>query len=486
MFDVRSDQSTRLMSRRALAPVRKRNKTLEPDASAFRLMDRRQNHTITKSAFMSTICIQPSSKSSSDQHGSGVGRVTRLARRLMLDKLQDLRGGTIEVIDPCGATTLGQGGDLRATLQVHDAAFFRHAVLGGSLSVAESYLRGEWDSDDLTSFFRLFVRNIDTTDRLDRGVSRIAKWGNRLYHAWHANSKTGSQRNIHAHYDLGNDFFRLMLDDTLAYSSGIFLSPTSTLREASIEKMDRLCRRLQLQPSDHLLEIGTGWGGFAIHAATNYGCRVTTTTISQQQFDVARQRIDEAGLSDRITLLLQDYRDLTGQFDKLVSIEMIEADGHRYFDTYFRKCSELLKPDGSFALQGIVMPDRRYAQYLKSVDFIQKYVFPGGCLPSMSAMLESTARVTDLRFVHAEDFGTHYAQTLREWRSRFHARLDDVRTLGYPDRFIRLWDYYLCYCEAAFDERYTGVVQVQFDKPMCRRVGESFHDSHSRLTNPTT
>ena len=393
----------------------------------------------------------------------------RLARRLLLQKLQKLNGGAIQLIDSSGSITLGQGGDLKSNMIVHNPAFFRHAVLGGSLSVAESYLRGDWDCDDLTTFFRIFVRNIEATDQLDRGLSRIARWVNRLYHRWHANSRSGSRRNIHAHYDLGNDFFRLMLDDTLAYSSGIFLTPTSSLREASVEKMDRICRKLDLRPDDHLLEIGTGWGGLAIHAATEFGCRVTTTTISQQQFVVARQRIDEAGLSDRVTLLLQDYRDLTGRFDKLVSIEMIEAVGHRYFDTYFHKCSELLKPDGTFVLQGIVMPDRRYAQYLKSVDFIQKYVFPGGCLPSVSAMFASISRVTDMRFVHAEEFGTHYARTLREWRQRFHERLDDVRRLGFPDRFIRMWNYYLSYCEAAFDERFTGVVQIQFAKPGCQR-----------------
>ena len=212
----------------------------------------------------------------------------RLARRLLLQKLQELNGGTIQLTDSSGSTTLGQGGDLQSKMHVHNPAFFRHAVLGGSLSVAESYLRGDWDCDDLTAFFRIFVRNIEATDQLDRGLSRIAKWVNRLYHRWHANSKSGSRRNIHAHYDLGNDFFRLMLDDTLAYSSGIFLTPTSTLREASMEKMDRICRKLDLRPSDHLLEIGTGWGGLAIHAATQFGCRVTTTTISQQQFDVAR------------------------------------------------------------------------------------------------------------------------------------------------------------------------------------------------------
>lgn len=397
------------------------------------------------------------------------GFVHRLARRLVLQNLQELQGGSIELVDSTGATTLGQGGDLQCSLRVHSPAFFRHALFGGSLSVAESYLRGDWDCDDLTALFRIFVRNIETANKFDRGLSLLTRWVNRLYHLWHANSRSGSRRNIHAHYDLGNDFFRLMLDDTMAYSSGIFLTPDSTLKDASVEKMDRICRKLDLQPSDHLLEIGTGWGGLAVHAATRFGCRVTTTTISQQQFDVARQRINEAGLSDCVILLLQDYRDLIGQYDKLVSVEMIEAVGYRYLDTFFRQCSDLLKPEGTFVLQGIVMPDRRYAQYLQSVDFIQRYIFPGGCLPSVSAIVASMARATDLRFVHAEDFGTHYARTLRAWRRRFHDHLDDVAEMGFPDRFIRMWNYYLAYCEAAFDERFTGVVQIQFDKPRCQR-----------------
>lgn len=424
-------------------------------------------------AFASKLSNRPMNSPSNDDEPvakqTEMGLGNRLARWLLLQKLQALHGGTIQLIDSSGSTTFGLGGSLQSTMNVHNPVFFRHAVLGGSLSVAESYLRGDWDCDDLTSFFRIFVRNIEATNELDRGLSRIASWVNAMYHRWHANSKSGSRRNIHAHYDLGNEFFRLMLDDTLAYSSGIFVTPGSTLREASLEKMDRICRKLDLRPSDHLLEIGTGWGGLAIHAATQFGCRVTTTTISQQQFDIARDRIAEAGLSDRVTLLLQDYRDLTGEFDKLVSVEMIEAVGYRYYDTYFRKCSELLKPDGTLVLQAIVMPDRRYTQYLKSADFIQRYVFPGGCLPSVSAMLQTMSRVTDLRFVHGEDFGTHYAQTLREWRQRFHQRLDDVPRLGFPDRFIRMWNYYLSYCEAAFDERFTGVVQIQFDKPRCQR-----------------
>ena len=396
----------------------------------------------------------------------------RLARRLMLKKLETLQGGTLNVVDAAGTTTLGNPGDLSATLVVRRPAFYRHAVLGGTLSVAESYLRGDWECDDLTSMLRIFVRNISQTQQLDSGFSGIAKQFNRLYHTLHANSRTGSRRNIHAHYDLGNEFFRLMLDETMAYSSGIFLTPESTLYEASVEKIDRLCRKLELKPTDHLLEIGTGWGGLALHAATQYGCRVTTTTISQQQYNIARQRIAEAGLSEQVPLLLTDYRDLTGQYDKIVSVEMIEAVGHQYLDTYFGCCSRLLKPSGSFALQSIIMPDQGYSKYLKSVDFIQKYIFPGGCLPSMSSMLTSTARATDLRLAHAEDFGPHYARTLREWRQRFHENLSEVRRLGYPERFVRMWDYYLSYCEAAFDERYIGVVQLQFDKQQFRHAND--------------
>ena len=394
----------------------------------------------------------------------------RTARQLLVDRLSTLKGGTIELSDTLGTVQLGMSGDLACRIQVHRSRFYRHAVLGGSLSVAESYLRGDWDCDDLTALFRLFVRNMDAADQLDRGLSVITQWANRLYHRWHSNTKEGSRQNIHAHYDLGNDFFRLMLDDTMTYSSGIFLSPSSTLHDASVEKIDRLCRRLELKPSDHLLEIGTGWGGLALLAARQYGCRVTTTTISQQQYDIARQRIADAGLSDRVTLLLTDYRDLTGQFDKLVSVEMVEAVGHQFLDTYFAQCSRLLKPEGQFALQAITMPDRRYPQYLKSVDFIQKYVFPGGCLPSLSAILDSTARVTDLQMVHTEDFGPHYARTLREWRQRFHDRMEKVYALGYPERFVRMWDYYLSYCEAAFDEHYTGLAQMLFAKPQARRA----------------
>jgi cyclopropane-fatty-acyl-phospholipid synthase len=404
-----------------------------------------------------------------DRNTSQPGMVDRLFRRVLSSRLTGLKRGEILLQESAGASRLGEPADLRANFRVHHPRFFREAVLGGTMSVAESYLRGDWDSDDLTTLFRIFVRNLDAADRLDGGLSRLVSVGHRLFHWCRANTRVGSRRNIQAHYDLGNDFFRLWLDETMAYSSGIFPVRDATLHDASVEKFDRICRKLDLGPRDHVLEIGTGWGGFAVHAASRYGCRVTTTTLSDQQHRAARAHVNDCGLADRVTLLQQDYRELAGRYDKLVSIEMIEAVGHRFLDNYFRKCGELLRPDGSMVLQAIVMPERRHARYLRSVDFIQRYVFPGGCLPSVASMLESAGRSTDLRFVHAEDFAPHYAETLRRWRSAFLGRLDEVREQGYPERFIRLWNYYLCYCEALFEERYVGVVQVQFDKPMCRR-----------------
>ena len=397
------------------------------------------------------------------------GLVDCLARRLVMRQLKGLRGGEITIDDATGVSRLGTASDLHATLRVRHPRFYRKSITGGSLAVAMSYVAGDWECNNLTDLFRLFVRDKSAAHSLDRGWSRLTQFFHRLVHRWRANSRNGSRRNISAHYDLGNDFFQLWLDGTWAYSCGIFSSPEATLREASIEKFDRVCRKLDLRPGDHLLEIGTGWGGLAIHAAKNYGCHVTTTTISKQQFDLASRRVEAAGLAGRITLLLQDYRDLIGRFDKLVSIEMIEAVGHQYLDTYFRKCGELLKPDGSMVLQAIVMPERRYDEYLHSVDFIRRYVFPGGCLPSLASILESVGRASQMRFVHAEDFAPHYAETLRRWGKTFRERLADVRKLGYSEELIRLWNYYLCYCEAAFEERHVGVLQIQFDNGQCCR-----------------
>jgi cyclopropane-fatty-acyl-phospholipid synthase len=391
------------------------------------------------------------------------------ARRYIAKQLSNLRRGEIQLQEEGGALMLGERADLRATIRIHRSRFFRQAVLGGTLSVAESYLRGDWDCDDLTSLLRICVRNGGAAYRLDGGLARFARIGHRIFHWLRANTRAGSRNNIRAHYDLGNEFYRLWLDETMAYSSGIFPSAQSTMQEASEEKFDRVCRKLQLEPSDNLLEIGTGWGGFAIHAAKHHGCHVTTTTISQEQYSVADQRIQAEGLSRQIRLLKEDYRDLEGQFDKLVSIEMIEAVGHRFLDQYFERCGKLLKPDGSFVLQAIVIPERDHAAYLKSVDFIRRYVFPGGCLPSVASIQQSMGRTTDMRLVHMEDIAPHYAQTLRHWRRKFQDCIEDVRAMGHSEEFIRLWNYYLCYCEAGFEERYVGVVQMQFDKPECRR-----------------
>jgi cyclopropane-fatty-acyl-phospholipid synthase len=315
---------------------------------------------------------------------------------------------------------------------------------------------------------RLFLVNRDAMDLIESGMARATTPLLKLAHWYHRNTRTGSRRNIHAHYDLGNDLFQLFLDPTMMYSAAVFPRPEATLEEASVHKLDLICRKLELEPSDHLLEIGTGWGGLALHAARSYGCRVTTTTISRNQFDFATRRISDAGLSDRVTVVGEDYRDLKGQFDKLVSVEMIEAVGHRYLPTYFRVCSERLKPAGRMLLQSIVIADRHYAQARRSVDFIQKYVFPGGALPSASAILSSVARCTDLQLTGLHDIGQDYARTLSIWRERFLGRLADVRRLGYPDEFARMWEWYLAYCEGGFVERAISAVQLVFDKPDCR------------------
>ena len=336
------------------------------------------------------------------------------------------------------------------------------------MGVDEAYLRGDWVTDDLVSLFRLFLRNASAMEDLE-GASHwwSAPW-KRLCRYLTRNTLPGSRRNIEAHYDLGNDFFRTFLDETMTYSCGVFLKPDATLREASLAKFERICSRLRLGPEHHLVEIGTGWGGFAIYAAQRYGCRVTTTTISRQQEQYAKQAIQEMGLASRVTVLNRDYRLLQGQFDRLVSVEMIEAVGHEFLPTYFEVCSRLLKPDGEMLLQAIMIPDQRYDAYRRSVDFIQRYIFPGGCLPCLSAIARAVKHVTDLQLVQLDDLTVHYAETLRRWRSRFRSRLADIREMGLDDRFIRTWDYYLAYCEAGFLERWTNVAQLHWVKPQAR------------------
>lgn len=409
-----------------------------------------------------------------DRDNTRYGSLDRFLRQRLLARLAGLRG-RLTVHDALGETTLGRidpdaTEPLQVNVRVHAPDFYRQVALNGSVGAGEAYMDGHWDCDDLVALVRLLVRNRDLLDGMETGGARLGGLAMKLLHALHRNTRAGSRRNIAAHYDLGNELFRLFLDDNLMYSSAIFATPDESLESASARKLDRICRKLDLRPSDHVIEIGTGWGGFALHAARHYGCRVTTTTISKEQHALASERIAAADLSDRVTLLLQDYRDLTGRYDKLVSIEMIEAIGHQYLDTYLRKCASLLKEDGLALVQAITIEDHRYAKALREVDFIKRHVFPGSFIPSVSAILSSMARVTDLRLLNMEDIGPSYALTLRHWRERFLAARERVRALGHDARFIRLWVFYLCYCEGGFLERSIGDAQLLFAKPGNRRA----------------
>jgi cyclopropane-fatty-acyl-phospholipid synthase len=393
----------------------------------------------------------------------------RLARRLLTQRLKALATGEICIVERGTRARFGtSGAGLRATVEVLNEDFWSDTAFGGSIGAGEAYINGDWRCDDLTTLIRIMVQNTALLQDMEKGWARLAAPVTRLLHFLSRNSRHGSRRNIAAHYDLGNDFFALFLDATMAYSCGIFENPNASMYEASIAKFERICTKLQLRPQDHLLEIGTGWGGLAIHAARLHGCRVTTTTISRQQYDLAKEKIAAAGLGDRIEVLLVDYRDLTGQYDKLVSIEMVEAVGAAYLDTYFGQCSALLKPDGMMLLQAITIRDQLYAAALRSVDFIQRFVFPGSFIPCVAALAASIQRATDMKLHDLVDIGPHYATTLRHWRETFLSRLPAVKALGYSDAFIRLWEYYLCYCEGGFAERQLGDVQMLLVKPRAR------------------
>jgi cyclopropane-fatty-acyl-phospholipid synthase len=395
------------------------------------------------------------------------------AKKLVLAKLTHFQKGQLIIIDGENTYICGNEPDgLRAQVRVLHPRFYRYMALGGSLGAAEAYMDGLWETDDLTALCRIVVQNGKTRDKMERSWAQLAKPAHHLFHALHRNTTRNSRRNIAAHYDLGNEFFRLFLDANLMYSSAIFPAPTSTLEEASYHKIERICQKLELGPDDHLLEIGTGWGGFALHAASIYGCRVTTTTISEEQHKLASQRIEQAGLSERVEVLLTDYRQLEGQYDKIVSIEMIEAVGHHYYDAYFAQCSRLLKPDGLMMLQAITIGDWIFAAHTRTVDFIKRYIFPGSCIPSVTAITQSLASVSDLRVVDLRDIGPHYARTLRMWRERFFAQIDAVRQQGFSEEFIRMWEFYFCYCEAGFAERYIADAQILLAKPANRRHAE--------------
>jgi cyclopropane-fatty-acyl-phospholipid synthase len=394
------------------------------------------------------------------------GALDRVLRNRLHATMAALRGRGLRVTDALGTQEFaGDGTSQPITIDVIDVGFYRAIAANGSVGAGEAWMEGHWRCDDLVGLIRLLVQNRELLDGMETGVARLGGIAMRGLHALRKNTREGSRRNISAHYDLGNEFFSLFLSEDLMYSSALYAGDDDDLETASTRKLDRICQKLRLRPGDRVIEIGTGWGGFAVHAARQYGCHVTTTTISREQHALAASRVAEAGLQDRVTLLLEDYRDLKGTYDKLVSIEMIEAIGAQYLDTYFGKLASLLKPDGLALVQAITIEDHRYKQALHSVDFIKRHVFPGSFIPSIAVMLDAKTRSSDLALTHLEDFGSSYARTLHAWRKRFMARLPEVRAQGFDERFVRMWEFYLAYCEGGFLERSIGVAQLLMAKP---------------------
>ncbi|GAB3743865.1 class I SAM-dependent methyltransferase [Lysobacter olei] len=396
------------------------------------------------------------------------GALERWLRTQLLARFSDLRGGVLVVRDALGEQRFGDSGPAglpAVHVHVDDAAFYRLVAAQGSVGAGEAYLQGHWRCDDLVTLVRLLVRNRALLDGMEGGLARAGGLALRGWNALRRNTRAGSRRNIAAHYDLGNDFFSLFLSSDLMYSSAMYAAEDDELETASRRKLDAVCTKLALSPDDRVIEIGTGWGGFALHAARHYGCHVTTTTISREQHALATQRAAEAGLQDRVTLLLQDYRDLRGEYDKLVSIEMVEAIGAQYLDTFFGQLGRLVRPGGRALLQAITIEDHRYVQARDTVDFIKRFVFPGSFIPSLNALYQAKTRASDLQVLHQEDFGLSYAYTLRAWRQRFLARLPEVREQGFDERFIRLWEFYLAYCEGGFLERSIGVSHLLMARP---------------------
>ncbi len=398
---------------------------------------------------------------------ASTGSLNRWCRERLLGKFSKLESGAITVDEGNRSWQLGtpQSGELTAKIFVNDPNFYSRIMFGATIGSAESFIDGDWDTDDLTAVIRIFIQNMPQMVRLEKTWARFKNSLHWMAHLRRKNTLEGSRKNIEDHYDLGNDFYKLFLDPTMNYSSGIFPDASASMYEASIRKMDRIGTKLRLKPTDHLLEIGTGWGGLAIHLAKKFGCQITTTTISRQQYKYARKQVAEQGLRDQVHVVLSDYRDLKGKFDKIVSIEMIEAVGHEFYDQYFAKCAEMLADDGLMLIQSITMSQQNYQHHIRNIDFIRRYVFPGGCLPSVVALAQSVGSVTNMRMAHLEDITEHYVTTLQDWRHRFHDAIEEVRSLGYDQKFIRLWHFYLCYCEAAFAERRVHNVQLLFAQP---------------------
>ena len=390
----------------------------------------------------------------------------RLCRKLLEATLSQLQFGALTLREGSRVRTFGEAVEgLNATIEVHDASFYPAAAFFGSVGAGRSYMQGAWSSSNLTEVVQILSRNQVVLQRWSRGPASMIAPVLRAAHWLRRNTLHGSRRNIEAHYDLSNELFEQFLDPSMMYSCAYFESPGVTLEQASRAKLERICHKLRLQPEDHVLEIGTGWGGLAIYAARNFGCRVTTTTISREQYDYAVARVRAAGLGDRVQVLLQDYRELTGTYDKIVSIEMIEAVGAEYLNTYLATCNKLLAEDGAMMLQAIVIDDRRYEQAVGSVDFIKRYIFPGSFIPSVHRIDQALREVTDLDCVHSEDITSHYAETLLRWKNNFQSNRDQIGRLGFDSEFQRMWEFYFAYCEGGFRERRIGNVQLLLTKP---------------------
>jgi cyclopropane-fatty-acyl-phospholipid synthase len=395
----------------------------------------------------------------------------RTCKSVLIKKLKDLKHGYVEIEDRVNKTMHTFGDEtcaLKTRLIVNKSSFYSRTLLGGSIGNGESYVDGDWESTNLTDLIRIFVLNRELLQAIDGGIGALLQPVQKIFHGLKSNTIEGSRENIRSHYDIGNDFFKLFLDDTMMYSSGVFKTKESTLEEASKNKIAILCEKLELKPSDHLVEIGTGWGSLAIYAAQTYGCQVTTTTISTEQFNFATARVKELGLEKQVKVLFEDYRKLNGVYDKLISVEMIEAVGLDHLDVYFEKCSSLLKPEGIMVLQAITIRDQFYENAAKNVDFIQRHIFPGCGIPSVHAMMNAVTKKTDLIMVEQKDFAEDYAQTLRNWAERLTLKKDEIVSLGYPEFLHRLWQYYFSYCEGGFRERAIGLSQIVLTKPNYR------------------
>lgn len=404
-------------------------------------------------------------KVGTDSRWSWLDRFARTKIASLVDRMSDV---SLRIEDELGVMESVAVGRDAITVQVVDPRTYRQILFGGSIGAAEAYMDGHWTTQDLAGVCRTFARQWTILNSMDRGLGRLKAPLRRVWHMVRRNTRTGSRRNIAAHYDLSNEFFSLFLDPTMTYSSGYFSDKSTTMQDASLEKYDRLCRKLELKTTDHVLEIGCGWGGFARYAAKTYGCSVTGVTISREQFEFASKHVRREGLEGLVHIRLQDYRDIEGQFDKIVSIEMIEAVGQEYYAEYFGRCAKLLRPDGLFVIQAITIPDQMYDFSRRNVDFIKRYIFPGGCLPSVTAISDTLRTHTNLNIVYLNDMGLHYAETLRRWHKAFLDQEERVRALGFDGHFIRMWRYYLAYCEAGFDERLTGVAQIVMAAPMYR------------------